>query len=88
MTHNVLNFIFLEQVGDARIQRARDVAASTNNLAPIHGDIRGLKLKSPFGAVRDRLAIQLGIVQQRLGWNATPVQTHATKFVALNARHL
>ena len=88
MPHNVLNFIFLEQERDSRIQLTRDVAASTNNLGPIHGDIGGLELKTPLGSVCNGLAIKFRVVQQRLGWNASPIQADATKFVALDTRNL
>ena len=88
VTNNVLNFIFLEQVCNSRIQLACDIAASTDNFAPIHRDIGGLELKAPLRAVGNGLAIKFGVMQQGLGWNASPIQAHATKFVALNARNL
>ena len=88
MTHNVFDFIFLEQERDSRIQLTRDVSASTNNLGPIHGDICGLELKTPLGTMRNGFVIQLRIVQQRLGWNASPIQADATKFVSLDTRNL
>ena len=84
VTGDVIDAVLLEQETDAGVEDFRDAPAATDDGLPVDLDL--LELDAPVGAVGHGLAVQLGVVKQRLAGDAAPVQTDTAELVALDAR--
>ena len=88
VSFEVLNLVLLQQVRHAATDLRRDVAAAPHDLRPINLHCCWINIESPVTTMSDRFQIQLGVVQQRLCWNASPVEADASKLAALHTRDL
>ena len=82
-TAHIIDFVFLEEEFDPGRVLVRDVARTFDHLAPIVGKTFNSKAK----VVRTMFhqVIQLGIAQERFGWDAAPVETGAAGPFLLDA---
>ena len=86
VTIDVFDLVLLEEERNTAIQGSGDLPAPSDDFVPFDFDPFGLQ--SPFRSVRDGVLVQLGVVQQRFGGDAAPVQADATEFASLDAGDL
>ena len=83
---DVFNVVFLEEESNSAVQGSGDLPTPPDDFVPF--DLDPFGLQPPFRTMRDRMLVQLGVVQQCLGGDAAPVQADATEFAPLNAGDL
>src|SRR5690606_28211408 len=54
---DVIDLVLLEQEGDAVVQLAGDIAASSDNARPVNLDLGGIDVDAPFFALHDGRAV-------------------------------
>jgi len=81
---DVVDLVLLEEELDAAAEFVGHLAAAANDFFPVEAQAFNLQTELR-GAMRDGV-VELGILQQGLGRDATPVQAGAAGAVVLNAR--
>ena len=85
LAHHDRDLVLLHQVRDALVELLRNRAAACNDLGEIE---RRLLVAEAIGVGVLHIMEDLGRAQQRLGWNAAPIEADSAQQLALDDRGL